>query len=361
MKVQLKNITKVFGNFVAVKKFNLEIQKGAFHFLLGPSGSGKTTTLRMLAGLEYVTSGKIYFNEEDVTHKPAVERGIGMVFQSYALWPHMTVYNNITYPLKVHNFSKKNIAMRVQKALDITQLHPFKDRYPSELSGGQQQRVAVARALVIKPKVLLFDEPLSNLDAKLRTSMRDNLLRIHEKIKVTAIYVTHDQKEALSMGTHITVMHEGSEVQTDTPRGLYLKPKSIFLAGFIGDTNFIQGVVKSIYNKKNTIVIKTSIGDIKANYLQGQFIKGDRVCLSIRPESIKIDLGKQVLSEEVNIVKATLQKTIYLGEVDQLHLLLEDGKVLKVNLFNAPDYNIAIGQLVKCFFKINKVIVLPPE
>lgn len=357
--VQLKHIKKQFGDYEAVKNLNLEIAKGAFHFLLGPSGSGKTTTLRMIAGLEKVTAGHIYFNGEEVTHKPAAERGIGMVFQNYALWPHMTVHENIAYPLKVHGLAKKYREERVEEVLAITQLSDLKDRYPSELSGGQQQRVAVARALVIKPKVLLFDEPLSNLDAKLRTSMRDSLIKLHKRIQVTTIYVTHDQKEALSMGTQVTVMHKGEAVQTGTPRALYLNPTSTFLAGFIGDTNFVhEGSVKSI-EKDKTASIDTPLGIIQAEQLTGVFKQGDKVCLSIRPESIKIDLGKHELATKINVISGKLIRTIYLGEVDQLHLLLKDGTVLKVSLFNAPDYNVSVGNTVKCFFKANKVVVLP--
>ncbi|MEM7173840.1 MAG: ABC transporter ATP-binding protein [Bacteroidota bacterium] len=362
IQLQLKAINKQFSDgSEVISNLNLTVEKGAFHFLLGPSGSGKTTLLRMIAGLDKVTSGGIYFNGEEVTHTSAAQRGIGMVFQNYALWPHMTVYDNVAYPLKVHQLGKAQIAERAEQVLNMTQLSDLKNRYPSELSGGQQQRVAVARALGIKPKVLLFDEPLSNLDAKLRTSMRDSLIRLHKKIKVTTIYVTHDQKEALSMASQVTVINKGREVQTGTPRELYLQPKSIFLASFIGDTNLIHnGLIRSV-KENHTAIVDTASGAIQAELNTDRWQKGDKVCLSIRPESIKIDLGKHELANRMNVITGKLIQTIYLGEVDQLHLLLKDGNILKISLFNAPDYNMSIGSVVKCFFKPNKVVVLPTE
>ena len=240
MKVTLDNMTKKYGSVTAVHSLNLEIQDGALHFLLGPSGCGKTTTLRILAGLETPSSGRILFGDTDVTHRPAAQRGIGMVFQNYALWPHMTVKENVEYGLKLKGLSKKEIEIQLQSALELTQLTAFVDRYPGQLSGGQQQRVALARALAIRPSVLLLDEPLSNLDAKLRLEMRDNITRIHRQTRITTIYVTHDQKEALSMGTEVSVMRAGHLIQSETPRRLYHHPRNAFIANFIGETNLFQ-------------------------------------------------------------------------------------------------------------------------
>lgn len=360
MKVQLKNITKKFGDFVAVDNLNLTIEDGAFHFLLGSSGSGKTTTLRMLAGLEKPTAGKLFFGDEDVTKKPAVKRGIGMVFQNYALWPHMTTFDNIAYALKLAGLDKATINTKVEEVMKITQMTRFRDRYPSELSGGQQQRVALARALVIEPRVLLFDEPLSNLDAKLRHEIRDYLIRIHQKLKITTIYVTHDRQEALSMGTQVTIMDAGKILQNGTPRNLYLNPNSKFVANFMGDTNLIKGVVEDIKDD-GELVVKTDWGILNASNPIQEFKKGDQVSLFIRPESIKIDLGRQDLGGEVNVVSGNLLRTVYLGEVEKLLLQPTAGPMLTISLFNAPDYNVPQGGTVKCFFKANKVRVLPLE
>ena len=226
MKVTFEKISKQYGETYAVKELSLQIAAGELHFFLGPSGCGKTTALRMLAGLESPSSGRILFGTQDVTNFRAVDRNVGMVFQNYALWPHMTVYKNIEYGLKIKKKAKREIAARVQEVLALTQLERFAQRLPGQLSGGQQQRVALARALATTPNVLLLDEPLSNLDAKLRLEMRANLLEIHQKTKITTIYVTHDQKEALSMGSSITVMRAGEVMQSGTPRQLYEHPRN---------------------------------------------------------------------------------------------------------------------------------------
>ena len=241
MKITFENISKKYGNTFAIKELSLQIADGELHFFLGPSGCGKTTALRILAGLEVPSGGRILFDQQDVTNFRAVDRNVGMVFQNYALWPHMTVYKNIEYGLKIKKGARAAIAARVKEVLALTQLDRFASRLPGQLSGGQQQRVALARALATTPNVLLLDEPLSNLDAKLRLEMRANLLEIHRQTKITTIYVTHDQKEALSMGSSITVMRAGEVMQSGTPRQLYDHPANAFLAGFIGETNLLRG------------------------------------------------------------------------------------------------------------------------
>ena len=272
MEVVFKNVFKRYGEFTAVKNLNLSIKSGALHFLLGPSGCGKTTTLRMLAGLEQVTEGQLFFDGRDVTKLPAAERGIGMVFQNYALWPHMTVYKNVEYGLKLRKLTDAQIKQRIEEVLEITQLTNFTHRLPGQLSGGQQQRVALARALAIRPNVLLLDEPLSNLDAKLRMEMRDNILRIHKQTGITTVYVTHDQKESLSMGTQISVMHAGDLIQTAAPRDLYNHPQTPFIAGFIGETNLING--KVVRKDGEDIVVDTVLGEIVSNRQEGDFAVG---------------------------------------------------------------------------------------
>ncbi|RZA13358.1 MAG: ABC transporter ATP-binding protein, partial [Proteobacteria bacterium] len=273
MEVVFKGIFKRYGQVTAVNNLNLKIEKGALHFLLGPSGCGKTTTLRMLAGLEAVSEGQLFFDGKDVTKQPAVERGIGMVFQNYALWPHMTVYKNVEYGLKLRKLSKEEIKRRIDEVLEITHLTNFADRLPGQLSGGQQQRVALARALAIRPNVLLLDEPLSNLDAKLRMEMRDNILRIHKQTGITTLYVTHDQREALSMGTSVSVMHAGHLIQTDNPRMLYTTPKTAFIAGFIGETNPVEAVVDQVNGSE--ITVKTSFGLLRSTHQSQPFAVGD--------------------------------------------------------------------------------------
>lgn len=356
MEIRFNQLTKKFEGFTAVNHIDIRIASGAFHFLLGPSGSGKTTTLRLLAGLERVTSGRILFDQEDVTHKPAAERKVGMVFQSYALWPHMTVRENITYPLRIGGLSQAQIDVRAKEVLELMHLSRLADRYPSTLSGGEQQRVALGRGIAIRPRVLLFDEPLSNLDAKLRTEMREALINIHEQLGVTAVYVTHDQKEALAMATHITLMRKGKILQTGPPRELYLNPQTPFTADFLGETNLIQGKLLEV--SKGLAAVETPLGVLYAKNIQVKLKEHEEVVVSIRPEAIKIDLGRHALGEHVNIVKTRLIKRFYLGELEQLFLLPAQGKPIRVNLFNVPEYDLALEEEVTCFFKPEKVTVL---
>lgn len=251
-RILFKNVTKKFGAVTAVDNLNLEIEDGSFATLLGPSGCGKTTTLRMLAGLEEPTSGEIWVGDQCVFSSdqghfvPPGKRGMGLVFQSYALWPHLDVFENIAFGLKIAKRPAQEVKERVLEIARILQIHEFLERYPSELSGGQQQRVAIARVLVMKPKVLLLDEPLSNLDAKLRMDMRAELKRLHQETGSTIVYVTHDQLEALTMSSHVAVMNEGRLQQWAPPMEIYNAPANIFTADFIGNPriNLIEGVLK---------------------------------------------------------------------------------------------------------------------
>lgn len=332
MEVKFEKITKHFGAVQAVKELDLTIHSGSLHFLLGPSGCGKTTTLRMLAGLEQPTSGRILFDGKDVTKLPAAERNIGMVFQNYALWPHMTVRQNVAYGLKLRKLAAKEMDDRINEVLDFTQLKKFADRYPGQLSGGQQQRVALARALAIRPNVLLLDEPLSNLDAKLRLEMRDNISRIHKQTGITTVYVTHDQKEALSMGTEISIMHAGHLVQSGSPRDLYRKPANPFIASFIGETNLVPG--KLIGRDGEHDVVETTLGKFQAGTRSDQFATGTNVTLSFRPEAIRVALGSASGKNQVNSFQVDLEHLTYLGESEQLQLR-QGTQRLKANLFNA--------------------------
>jgi len=359
MRVEFKNVFKRYGKVLAVDNLNLTLEDGALHFLLGPSGCGKTTILRMLAGLESVSEGQILFDGKDVTALPAAERGIGMVFQNYALWPHMTVQANIEYGLDLKKLPKAEKTSRLEEVLQITQLAQFRDRLPGQLSGGQQQRVALARALAVRPNVLLLDEPLSNLDAKLRHEMRENITRIHKQTGITTLYVTHDQKEALSMGTSITVMRAGKTIQTGSPQGLYLKPSTPFLAGFIGETNILKGKIMDIVNDR--FQVETDIGSFMAAHsmLTGAKI-GDRCALSIRPESIKVRMSQGEEEPQYNPMKLTLESLTYLGESEQL-LLSGSGVSIKANVFNPSLHKPSEGEVLAVGVHPDHVLVLCEE
>ena len=246
--VSIRNVTKAFGDNVVLKEFNEDFQDGEFITLLGPSGCGKTTMLRIIAGFEKPTSGELYIDDQLVsggkTFVPPEKRSIGMVFQSYAVWPHMNVFDNVAYPLTIKKCPKSEIAERVNRVLDIVHLTQYAQRFPNQLSGGQQQRVALARALVAAPKLLLLDEPLSNLDAKLRESMRFEIKEIQRKLGITVVYVTHDQTEAMAMSDRIFLINRGVVQQSGTPRQIYNEPANQFVADFLGKVDFFKGEVR---------------------------------------------------------------------------------------------------------------------
>jgi iron(III) transport system ATP-binding protein len=313
VQVRLDNITKRFGDTTAVNKVTLDIGDGELFFLLGPSGCGKTTVMRMVAGFYIPDEGRIFFDNDDVSHLPPHKRDTGMVFQSYALWPHMTVRENVAFGLELRKLTKEQIKQRTAEALAMVKMTERAEYRPNQLSGGQQQRVALARALVIHPKCLLLDEPLSNLDAKLRLEMRTEIRRICKEAKLTAIYVTHDQKEALSIADRLAVMNAGEVIQVGAPREVYLRPHSAFVANFIGETNFIEGTVAHV--EKDRVEVKTSVGDVISTVLpvQPQQV-GSKVTLSLRPEVIRLG---DAPSGAPNIFDGTVHDTIYLGEVAQ--------------------------------------------
>lgn len=276
--VRLVDIEKKYGNFLAVSKQSLTIHDGEFLVLLGPSGCGKTTTMRMIAGLEDITSGDIMINGERINDKPPKDRDIAMVFQNYGLYPHMTVRQNIEYPLKLRRMPKADRKERVRETAEKVELDALLERRPSELSGGQRQRVALARAIVRTPSIFLMDEPLSNLDAKLRVTMRAELKHLHHELGVTTVYVTHDQMEAMTLANRVAVMREGRIVQLDTPKKIYAEPADLFVAGFIGSPsmNLIDGTVKGGVFKADGVELPVDLPD------------RDGVVLGIRPEEIDI-------------------------------------------------------------------------
>ena len=279
------------GKVLVVKDLNLDISEGEFITMLGPSGSGKTTCLMMLAGFETPTNGEIYLDSNPISNIPPHKRGIGMVFQNYALFPHMTVYENLAFPLKVRKVSKDEIDKKVDKALSMVSLTGFENRMPGQLSGGQQQRVAVARALVFDPAVVLMDEPLGALDKNLRESMQYEIKHIHESIGVTVVYVTHDQGEALTMSNRIAVFNDGKVQQLSSPDKLYEEPVNSFVAEFIGENNTFQGEVSDISNGKCKVKLKE--GEIVANPINVK-AKGDKTTVSIRPERALINPSQKM-------------------------------------------------------------------
>ncbi len=288
--VRLSHVTRRFGNVVAVDDVNLEINDREFLVLLGPSGCGKTTTLRMIAGLEELSEGNIYIGDHDVSQLPPKDRDIAMVFQNYALYPHMTVYENMAFGLKLHKTPKDEIDKRVKEAAEILGLAPFLKRRPKELSGGQRQRVALGRAIVREPKVFLMDEPLSNLDAKLRTQTRVELKRLHQRLGATIVYVTHDQTEAMTMGTRIVVMKDGVVQQVDTPEGIYRRPVNQFVATFVGTPpmNLISATLTSEQGRFVAQVAgqKVALPEFLTPGLKS--MTAEAMTLGIRPENIQL-------------------------------------------------------------------------
>ncbi len=297
------------GDVLVVKDLSVDIPKGEFLTMLGPSGSGKTTTLMMLAGFETPTSGEIYLDGDAISSIPPYKRGIGMVFQNYALFPHMTVNENLSFPLEVRKINKSEIQDKVKKALSMVELQDFGNRMPMQLSGGQQQRVALARALVFEPRLVLMDEPLGALDKKLREQMQYEIKHIHENIGITVVYVTHDQSEALTMSNRIAVFNDGKIQQISTPDILYEKPECAFVAQFIGENNQLKGKVKSISG--NSCVIKTEKGEeIKSLKVNVKAV-GDGSTVSLRPERVEINSPDTNFENTFN---GTVKELIYLGD-----------------------------------------------
>lgn len=299
--VTFSNVTKIYGKDVlAVDNIDLRIEPGQLVTLLGPSGCGKTTTLRMIAGLEIATKGKIMIGDKDVTTLPATDRDVSMVFQSYALFPHMSVIENVSYGLGYSGFSKDETKDRAMAGLDLVGLGGLAERLPSELSGGQQQRVAVARALVLEPQVLLFDEPLSNLDAKLRRQVREEIREIQQNLGLTVVYVTHDQEEALAVSDRIIVMRDAGIAQEGTPRELYEAPIDRFVADFIGEANLIPCTIVAVKNEQAQI----SIGEYSYNLPARGLGKG-KATVAVRPSRVRLlkTLGKDALP--VKVTKST--------------------------------------------------------
>jgi len=312
MYLSLENISKIFpprggvSEVTAVKNVSLEIYKGELVTLLGPSGCGKTTTLRIIAGFEFPTEGKIILDGQEINSLPPHKRNMSMVFQSYAIFPHLNVFENIAYGLNVQRLSREVISNRVNKVLDLVHLEGYGHRAPTQLSGGQQQRVALARALVMEPKVLLMDEPLSNLDAKLREEMRTEIRRIQKELNITSVYVTHDQIEAMTLSDRIVVMNLGVIEQIGTPVEMYRYPNSRFVANFIGRANFVAG---NVIEQNGDELVLNALGEvITLKNIRRDFRKQEDVSMIVRPEMIRIKKSGELL-------KGIIRRAVYLGDV----------------------------------------------
>ena len=356
--LEVKNLKQYFnvrtnmGKYVSLKAVDdvsFDIGRGETLGLVGESGCGKTTTLRMIAGFEEPTSGSITVEGESIEDKEPFERNVNTVFQSYALFPHMTIYNNIAYGLRMKKVPKAEIKERVTRMMELVQLEGFEKRYPSQLSGGQKQRVAIARALINRPKVLLLDEPLGALDLKLRKQMQLELKRLQRKLNITFIYVTHDQEEALTMSDRIAIMHDGILDQLGTPTEIYETPKTRFVATFIGETNTFDGIISSIENDVVTTFIENG-------YITGMgkgFTPGEYITVSVRPEKMKF--SKTPIPEFG--ISATVKEIIYVGSVLKCIIELPNGNELKVERLSGEELPV-IGEVIYPYWNIEDAVLI---
>jgi len=332
--LELRDIYKNFGDVEVLKGISARINKGELLTFVGPSGCGKTTLLRIVAGFAAPTSGKVILDGEDIGSLPPNMRDTKMVFQSYALFPHMNVRKNIGFGLKLQKWPKDKIDARVEKLLSLVHMEGLGERAIERISGGQQQRVALARALALEPKVLLLDEPLSNLDANLRVVMREEIRNIQERIGVTTIFVTHDQYEAMSISDRLLVLHDGVIQQIGSPMEIYEKPANDFIAGFVGYVNFLQGVIDTIDEESHTSVVSTEYGKLELNYEQEDIKMGDEVLLVIRPETLTLSPSHG--TEQQNTFHGTVESHMYAGNLAKYTINVEDREMV-VDQYNPKD------------------------
>ena len=354
--VELTHVTKAFDTTLAVNDVSLRIEDGEFFFLLGPSGCGKSTFLRILAGFYKPDTGELRFDDTLMNNVPPHQRNTGMVFQNYALWPHMSVAENIEYGLTLRKLEKSERAEKIKRALEMVQMEGYHDRAVNTLSGGQQQRIALARALVIEPGVLLLDEPISNLDAALRQQMRDEIKQIHDRTNITMFYVTHDQVDALSMADRMAIMQDGIIVQVGTPREIYQFPKNAFVASFVGETNFISGKVQSISN--GTATIETPVGTLRSEAVYHELTHGATVQCSIRPEALVIDGVQNGNNRAENRIDAKVTVVNYLGRVEEYQLMAADIPLKAVH-YNPGTEAKRPGDTIQLTISAEAVIPLP--
>ena len=355
MEIRLDHIVKTFDTTKAVNDVCLEIAQGELFFLLGPSGCGKTTCLRIIAGFYQPDAGRLMFGDRVMNGVPPHKRNTGMVFQNYALWPHMTVSENIAYGLVLRKVDRATREKRVTEALEMAQMPEYADRPVNKLSGGQQQRIALARALVVEPSVLLLDEPLSNLDAQLRLEMRHEIKQIHSRSQTTAVYVTHDQAEALSLADRMAIMKDGEIVQVGTPREIYRFPVNAFVASFVGETNFIDGKILSLSN--GSAEIETSVGILRSATVYHDFATGEDTICSIRPEAI--NPTEKIPPSTPNQYHAKVLDVTYLGRVEEYQLSISDDLRIKAVLHNPSTHGKQVGDSLQFWVDPDDVIPLP--
>ena len=356
--VRLERVTKQFGNFVAVDDVSLDILDGEFLTLLGPSGCGKTTMLRMISGFETPTSGRVFLGNDDVTEVPPYKRDVNQVFQSYALFPHLTVADNIAFGLRMKHVPESDIGPRVQQAVEMVALGGMEQRKPSQLSGGQRQRVALARAIVNRPKVLLLDEPLSALDAKLRHGMQIELKRLQQKVGITFVFVTHDQEEALTMSDRIAVVNKGKIEQLGSVDEIYHKPRTTFVANFIGEANILDAQIverrgtDAVIRIGGCLLVTVDAEDVPAG--------ASKATVSIRPEKVRIEKDRP---GGMNVFEARVAEELFKGAVDELLIVTDAGLELSAVVANESAAELAIheGDRVWCQLHKDDVVVVHAE
>jgi spermidine/putrescine transport system ATP-binding protein len=326
--VLIKNVDKFFGDFHVLKNVSLTIKKGEFFSVLGPSGCGKTTLLRVIAGFEDVESGDVLLDGKSILNLPPNRRPVNIIFQNYALFPHLTVFENIAFPMRIKKLSESEIKQKVEELLSLIRMEEHAKKMPSQLSGGQKQRVAIARALANEPRVLLLDEPLSALDAKLRQELLVELDNLHDRVGITFIYVTHDQTEAISVSDRVALMNEGEIVQVGTPYEVYESPASVFVATFIGETNLMKAEVLDVEDEYY-VVESPGLGEFRC-YKDKEARKGDRLIITLRPEKIRISKKKFESSGTLNIFHGIVEEEIYMGHQTKYFVRLDEGYILKV-------------------------------
>ncbi|QAA76172.1 MAG: Putrescine transport ATP-binding protein PotA [Candidatus Bipolaricaulis sibiricus] len=358
MSLVLRDVRKVFTSYgvetVAVERFNQTISRGQFVTLLGPSGCGKTTTLRIIAGFEVPTSGRVLLDGVDVTNMPPNKRNISMVFQSYALFPHLTVEGNIAFGLKLRGLNRRVMRAKIAEMVSLVGLEGLERRRPEQLSGGQQQRVALARSLVMEPRVLLFDEPLSNLDARLRESMRLEIRRIQQEVSITSVYVTHDQAEAMSISDLIVVMDQGKVMQIGSPFEIYARPQNSFVAAFIGRVNFLHGTVVSAQGRTVTLACE-ALGKALTGIPSGPLSPGDPASIVLRPESLF-----ETKDGRPNSLRGEVLKYVFLGSHVEYELQLVAGQRVNAVMFNPVEQQLPVaGEELELFFSAESAWVIP--
>jgi iron(III) transport system ATP-binding protein len=359
MRIAVKDLTKRFGRVDVIRRAEFTVGEGELFTLLGPSGCGKTTLLRLVAGFYTPDEGEIRFDDRRVNDVPPHERGIGMVFQNYALWPHMTVSDNIGYGLKLRKVPRAEIAQRSEAALSSVRLSGLGDRYPGQLSGGQQQRVALARALVLNPEILLLDEPLSNLDAKVRIQVRAEIRKLQKDLGITTMYVTHDQEEALTLSDRIAVFNQGKVLQVGSPKDLYERPSTRFVADFIGINNLVDATVLGPSDDGSVLVVDSPLGRLRA-MPNGELHAGDRCVLCIRPENIALDSAPAAAGR--NVASGRIAFAAYLGNTLRYDVDLGQGIAFKTDMRDPWHHGeLELGTPVSVSFLPATTLAIPAE